>query len=56
MRAAAEELDSGKESLREPLREFLTAMEQLDLLDASPGAPAPQRSEDGRAKRRARSR
>jgi hypothetical protein len=53
MRAAAEELDSSREKLREPLRDFLTEMDQLDLLDKSaPGAHRPQRSEDGRTKRR----
>ncbi|MCH8615383.1 hypothetical protein LZ016_04610 [Sphingomonas sp. SM33] len=57
MRAAAEELDmhrsDAREKLRGPLAELLREMDQLDLLDAAPGAPEPQRSEDGRAKRRA---
>jgi len=54
MRAAAEETALARGQLREPLREFLREMHQLDLLDAPPGAPAPQRSEDGRTKRRVR--
>lgn len=54
MRAAAEELDSNRESLREPLRDFMREMQQLDLLDApAPRAPAPSVSEGGRTKRRA---
>jgi hypothetical protein len=52
MRAASEELDANREALREPLREFLREMQQHDLLDVAPGAPRPQRSEDGRTKRR----
>lgn len=55
MRAAAEELDTGREQLRGALSEFLSEMQQLDLLDAArPGAPEPQRSEDGRTKSRRR--
>ncbi len=54
MRAATEELDSSREELRVPLRGFLAAMQQLDLIDAPQGAPRPQRSEDGRAPRRTR--
>lgn len=56
MRAAAEELDSNRERLREPLRDFIRELEQLDLLDhpATPRASRPQRSEDGRTKRRKR--
>ena len=54
MRAAAEELDINREALRAPLREFLAEMQQFDLLDAAPGAARPQRSEDGRAKRRSK--
>ena len=52
MRAAAEELDHNREQLRGPLREFLREMEQMDLLDAAPGAARTERSEGGRTKRR----
>jgi len=58
MRAAAQEMDTNREQLREPLRAFLSAMEQMDLLDGAPhGAPArtgAERREDGRTARRAR--
>jgi hypothetical protein len=57
MRAAAEELDSSRESLRGPLRDFIHEMQQLDLLERpAPGANRPQRSEDGRTGRRSRPR
>lgn len=47
MRAAAEELEQGRNQLKEPLRQFLGELHQLDLLDASaPGRQRPQRSED----------
>ena len=53
MRAAAEELDSSREGLRGPLREFLAEVQQMDLLDPSPpGAKRTERSEGGRTKRR----
>lgn len=52
MAAAAEELDTNREALREPLRDFLREMHQLDLLDAPPGAARTERSEGARAKRR----
>ncbi len=50
MRTAAQEMDSSRSQLREPLREFLSAVQQLDLVDAASlgAAPEPQRSEDGR--------
>ncbi len=57
MRAAAQEMDTSREQLREPLRSLLTAMEQMDLLDdATQGAPARSgvSREDGRTVRRAR--
>lgn len=54
MRAASQELDSSREALREPLRQFMDKVQQLDLLEGAPGAPATQRSEDGRASRRGR--
>ena len=54
MRAAAEELDTNREALREPLRAFLTEMRQLDLLDP-PAAPArTERSEGARTRRKRR--
>lgn len=60
MRAAAEELDTGRTELRSTIREFLAELQQTDLLD-EPGAPArtgPQRSEDrtGRTHRAAKRR
>jgi hypothetical protein len=58
MRAAAEELDTtraeAREKLRRPLADFLHEMNQMDLLDAPPGAQRTERSEGGRAKRRSR--
>lgn len=53
MRAAAEELDSGREALRGPLRDFLAEMEQHDLLDlAAPGKGGPQLARTAPSKRR----
>jgi hypothetical protein len=52
MRAAAEELDTSRVQLRGALGDLMHELEQHDLLDAAPGAARPQRSEDGRAKRR----
>ncbi len=55
MRAAAQEMDSSRSQLKEPLADFLAQLEQLDLLDASaPGAPARSgvSREDGRTVRR----
>lgn len=43
MRAAAEELDTSRESLREPLREFMAELHQLDLLDSG-ASERPNRS------------
>jgi hypothetical protein len=56
MRAAAEELDSSREGLRGPLRDFLGRLEQMDLLETPHGAPRPQprSGEDGRTARRTR--
>jgi hypothetical protein len=55
MRAAAQELNTSREQLQEPLRALLVKMKQMDLLDpASLEPPEPQRSEDGRPKRRRR--
>jgi hypothetical protein len=55
MRAAAQELNTSREELQEPLRAFLVKMKQMDLLDpATLEPPEPQRSEDGRPKRRRR--
>ena len=56
MRAAKEAHGGAREALREPLRDFMQAMDQMDLLDApaASGAPEPQRSEDGRARPRRR--
>jgi hypothetical protein len=53
MRAAAEEMDSTREGLRGPLRDFIREVQQMDLLDhAAPGANRTERSEGGRTKRR----
>jgi hypothetical protein len=53
MRAASQELDTNRETLRGPLRDFMREMDQLDLLDApTPGAQRTERSEGGRTKRR----
>ena len=54
MRAASQELDSSRESLRKPLAAFMAEVDQLGLLDAPHGAPARSASEDGRTARRAR--
>jgi hypothetical protein len=55
MRAAAEELDSSREGLRGPLRDFLGQLEQMDLLDTSePSANRTERSEGGRTRPRGR--
>jgi hypothetical protein len=52
MRAAAEELDSSREGLRGPLRDFLREVEQMDLLEtSSAGANRTERSEGGRTRR-----
>lgn len=52
MRAAAQNMDKSREQLREPLRNFIVAMEQMDLLDdAAPGAARTERSEGARTKR-----
>ncbi len=54
MRAAAEELDSSREGLRGPLRDFLREVQQMDLLETPPtGANRTERSEGGRTSRRA---
>lgn len=42
MRAAKEELDTNRESLRKPLAEMVAAIEQLSLPEAS--SPTPRRS------------
>ena len=47
MRAAAEELDTGRESLRAPLREFLAELQQHDLLDLATSADARTERSDG---------
>lgn len=56
MRAAKQELDSSRESLKKPLADFLAAMEQHELLDerAKPRRSEPQRgtSEDAPPKPR----
>lgn len=56
MRAAKQELDTSRESLRKPLAEFLSAMQQLELPEApaTPRRREPQRrrSEDAPPKRR----
>jgi hypothetical protein len=55
MRAAAQELDAGRSQLRQPMNDFLAAVQQLDLMDApAHGAPAPSASEGGRTVRRRR--
>lgn len=55
MRAAAEHMDTSREKLREPLRNFMVAMEQMDLLDVpAPGAARTERSEGARTKRKPR--
>lgn len=58
MRAAAQELDSNREALREPLRQFLAEMQQLDLLDATTPARAArtERSEGARTRQPRRNR
>ena len=57
MRAASQEMDSSREQLREPLRDFLASMAQHDLLDAphSPHGTAAKRGPE-RTARRARGR
>lgn len=52
MRAAAEELDTNREQLRGPLREFLREVDQLDLLEEAPRAARTERSEGVRTARR----
>lgn len=55
MRAAAQEMDQSREGLREPLRNFLAEIQQLDLIDAPDGAPdrtAAKRGPDRRTARR----
>jgi hypothetical protein len=54
MRAAKEAHGDARQQLQQPLADFMAAIEQLDLLDASeaPGAPVPSESEGGRTKRR----
>lgn len=53
MRAAAQELDSSRSQLKEPLQDFLATLQQLDLIDAAaPGAARTERSEGARPKRR----
>lgn len=56
MRAAKNAQGEAQETLREPLRAFMTQMQQMDLLDApaASGAPARSGSEDGRTTRRNR--
>jgi hypothetical protein len=57
MRAAAEEMDSSREGLRGPLRDFIREVQQMDLLDAPDGAPdrtAAKRGPDRRTARRVR--
>jgi hypothetical protein len=55
MKAAAEELDSSREGLRGPLRDFLREIQQMDLLEhPAPGANRTERSEGGRTRRRPR--
>jgi hypothetical protein len=53
MRAAAEELDTGRSELRSTIRDFISELQQSDLLDAAPGTARTERSEGARAKRRA---
>ncbi len=50
MRAAAEELDSGRQELRNAVDGFLAELHQADLLDA-PGGARTERSEGARARR-----
>jgi hypothetical protein len=54
MREAQKAHGGAREQLREPLRDFMAVMAQMDLLDAPAGAGAPEpqrrRSEDGRTK------
>ncbi len=55
MRAAKEAQGEAREQLRGPLAEFMTTMQQLDLLDApSTGTPATSGSEAGRPAKRTR--
>ncbi len=53
MRVAAQEMDSSRSQLKEPLADFLSTLQQLDLIDAAaaPAAPAPSVSEGGRSGR-----
>jgi len=48
MRAAAQETQSAKESLREPLQAFLAHVEQMDLLP--PDSPSARNRSDGGAR------
>lgn len=52
MRAAAEEIDTSRETLRAPLRDFMSHLAQLELPGDAPGGMRPQRSEDAPAKRK----
>jgi hypothetical protein len=55
MRAAAEEMDSARTQLKAPLKELLTELNQMELLDRpAPGGNRTERSEGGPPKRRAR--
>lgn len=55
MEAATNEINSSREQLRQPMRDFMAAASQLDLLDASAsGAARTERSEGVRTKRRPR--
>jgi hypothetical protein len=58
MRAASQELDTSREALRGPLRDFSDKLKQLDLLAGSSpdGRTARSGSEDGTPARRRRAR
>jgi hypothetical protein len=45
MRVAAQEMESGRAQLQEPVRNFMAALDQLDLLDHAP--PQAARTERG---------
>jgi ABC-type transporter Mla subunit MlaD len=55
MRAASEEMDAGRSQLREPIRNFVAAIDQFDLLEQPlRRAARTERSDGVRPKRRGR--
>lgn len=57
MRAASQQIDESRDQLREPIRNFMAVMQQMDLLDdTAPGDARTERSEGARASRKPRGR